>query len=358
MEPVRFAILGGGWRSEFYTRVANAAPDLFQIRAVWIHNPEKAVRYHQKYNVPVVTQYEDLLKLNVDFYVLCLPWEENMEYSRRLIERGYPLLTETPPAPTVRALNEFWNFCISHAAKIQIAEEYHWQPYHAAVIRLVREGLIGAPTHMSVSMMHGYHCMNIARQMLGLGMERAVVSGKRYTRKIAQTCDRTGEYQEHAILETTQDRVTLEFEGGKTLFYDFSNEQYFSLLRSSYLWLCGEQGEVMNRTVRFLNGSGDCMAEELRRVDLGQYGNLQGYSHRGIQFCGKWLYENPFPGLSLTDDELAVAAALQETKRYLTTGKQSYTLRDACQDTYLSFVMQEAIETGCEIETKKQSWNG
>ncbi len=107
MEPVRFAILGGGWRSEFYTRVANAAPDLFQIRAVWIHNPEKAVRYHQKYNVPVVTQYEDLLKLNVDFYVLCLPWEENMEYSRRLIERGYPLLTETPPAPTVRALNEF-----------------------------------------------------------------------------------------------------------------------------------------------------------------------------------------------------------------------------------------------------------
>lgn len=178
MESVTFAMLGGGWRSEFYTRIANAAPERFCLRAVWIRNPEKAERYRQKYGVPVAASFEELLELDVDFYVLCLPWKENMEYSRRLIEKGRAVLTETPPAPTVEALNEFWEFCVSRRAKIQIGEEYPMQPYHAALYSLVREGRIGEPTHLSISMMHGYHCMCIGRRLLGVGMEPAANVGK------------------------------------------------------------------------------------------------------------------------------------------------------------------------------------
>lgn len=357
METIRFAMLGGGWRSEFYTRIANAAPEQFRLCGVWIRNPQKAERYRQKYGVPVFASFEELLPLDVDFYVVCLPWKENMEFSRRLIEAGRAVLTETPPAPTTQSLNEFWRFCRERRARIQIGEEYHFQPYHAAVLRLVREGLIGTPTHLSLSMMHGYHAMSIGRQLLGLGLERAAVSGKRYLRQVAHTCDRSGESADHPLRETSQDRVTLEFENGKTLFYDFSGEQYFSLLRSPSLWLCAERGEVRDSAVRFLNDSGECAAAELSRVDLGRYGNLQGFSHRGIQFCGRWVYENPLPLVPLTDDELAVAANLLETKRYLATGEQSYTLRDACQDTYLSFAMQEAIATGRTVETEPQSWS-
>ena len=357
MESVTFAMLGGGWRSEFYTRIANAVPERFCLRAVWIRNPEKAERYRQKYGVPVAASFEELLELDVDFYVLCLPWKENMEYSRRLIEKGRAVLTETPPAPTVEALNEFWEFCVSRRAKIQIGEEYPMQPYHAALYSLVREGRIGEPTHLSISMMHGYHCMCIGRRLLGVGMEPAAVSGRKYRRMVARTCDRSGESADHLLRETVQDRAVLEFESGKTLFYDFSGEQYFSLIRSTSLWLCGERGEVRDGMVRFLNGEGDCVQDEFRRVDLGRYGNLQGYSHRGIQFCGRWIYENPLPGIPLTDDELAVAVNLLETGRYLRTGEQSYTLRDACQDTYLSFVMQEALASGSELRTQRQSWS-
>ena len=139
MESVTFAMLGGGWRSEFYTRIANAAPERFCLRDGWIRNPEKAEQYPQKNGVPVAASFEELLELDVDFYVLCLPWKENMEYSRRLIEKGRAVLTETPPAPTVEALNEFWEFCVSRRAKIQIGEEYPMQPYHAALYSLVRE---------------------------------------------------------------------------------------------------------------------------------------------------------------------------------------------------------------------------
>ena len=357
MERISFAILGGGWRSEFYARVANAAPDRFALRGVWIRNPEKAARYAERLHAPVFSSFDELLSLDVDFFVLCLPWQVNDEYSRRLAELGRPVLTETPPAPTVEALNELWRFAEERGANIQVAEEYHLQPYHASVIRLAEEGRIGVPTHLSISMMHGYHCMSLARRMLGVGMERAVVSGKQYPRAIAQTCSRAGESAEHPIQRVTQDRVTFEFESGKTLFYDFTGEQYFSLLRSTHLWLCGDRGEVMDRTVRFLSPSGACMAEELRRVDLGQYGNLQGFAHRGIQFCGEWLYENPLPLVRLTDDEIAVASLLLKMKRCVETGEPVYSLREACQDTYLAFAMREALETGRPVETKPQSWN-
>lgn len=357
MGAIRFAVLGGGWRSQFYTRIANAAPDLFQLKGIWIHNAEKAVGYNQKFNVPVMTRFEDMLKLSVDFFVLCLPWEENMEYSKRLIAMGYPVLTETPAAPDIKGLNDFWTYCISHSAKIQIGEEYHLQPYHASVINLVKNGFIGTPTHVSISMMHGYHCANVARQLLQVGMEKCEVHGERFKRKIAKTCDRFGEYKKHPLLDVEQQRITIAFESGKTWFYDFCGEQYFSLIRSASLWLCAEKGDVLNNTVKFINSEGNCLTEELHRVDLGIYGNLQSYSHRGFSFQGKWIYENPVPGISLTDDEIAVAANLMEMKRYLVTGEQQYTLSDACQDSYLSFVMQEAIDSGKPMITEKQNWN-
>lgn len=357
MESVKFAILGGGWRSKFYTRIANAAPDFFQLKGVWIWNAEHAVQYNQEFHVPVMTQFKELLKLGVDFFVLCLPWKENVEYSKKLIAMGYPVLMETPAAPDIRGLNEFWDYCVCHSAKIQIGEEYHFQPYHKGILHLVEEGIIGETTHVSISMMHGYHCTSMVRKLLRVGMENCVVSGKRFHRRMAKTCDRSGEYREHPLLEVEQERLTLEFENGKTCFYDFCDEQYFSLIRSSYLWLCGEEGEIFNNRVKRINKNGECLTEKLHRVDLGRYGNLQSYSHRGISFAGRWIYENPFSGIPLTDDEIAVATNLMETKHYLETGEQSYTLRDACQDSYLSFIMKEAVETGKPIAAEHQNWN-
>ena len=38
---IRFGIIGAGWRSEFYVRIANCMPDLFCVTGMYIRNKEK-----------------------------------------------------------------------------------------------------------------------------------------------------------------------------------------------------------------------------------------------------------------------------------------------------------------------------
>ena len=59
----------------------------------------------------------------------------------------------------------------------------------------------------------------------------------------------------------------------------------------------------------------------------------------------------------MNDDEIAVADFLLHMKNYVETGTEFYSLREALQDTYLSFMLEQAIETGDTIKTETQSWS-
>ena len=93
MESVTFAMLGGGWRSEFYTRIANAAPERFCLRAVWIRNPEKAERYRGRY-------FKDTLSCREQLGDVCMAAgdfrEAGEEYEavRSFLRREYPYQEE------------------------------------------------------------------------------------------------------------------------------------------------------------------------------------------------------------------------------------------------------------------------
>ena len=84
--------------------------------------------------------------------------------------------------------------------------------------------------------------------------------------------------------------------------------------------------------------------------------NIDGWSHRFISFRGERIYENPFPGLRINDDEIAVTDLLVGMKRYVETGEDIYSLRDGLQDAYLDFIREEAITTGQRLTTTNQSW--
>lgn len=361
MQKRRFAIIGGGWRSEFYVRVARALPERFELASVWMRNPDKAAAYGARHGVKATASLEEALSEDVDFRVVAIsPWPAQFEFARLLVERGLPMLLETPPGPDLESLNGFWDLCMAKRARVMVAEEYHFQPYHASVIELVRRGVIGEPTHVSISMMHGYHCANLARQMLRVGPDEAFeVRARAYRRRMARSFDKAqGELAEHPLIPVEQVCATVDFESGKTLFYDFCDEQYFSQLRTPYLRLCGERGEIFNNQVRFISEAGACMEERLRREDLGAYANLRPLGHRGFSFLGGWAYENPFCGAPLTDDEIAVAANLDRMGAFLETGAAPYSLADACQDTYIHFALGEAARTGRPFVSEPQHWNG
>lgn len=81
-----------------------------------------------------------------------------------------------------------------------------------------------------------------------------------------------------------------------------------------------------------------------------------GWHQTGELPTGRRIYENSFPGVRSNDDELAVADVLMHMKKYVETGEDFYPLREGLQDAYLNFVMEEALRSGEEKYTCKQSW--
>ncbi|MEE1239669.1 MAG: hypothetical protein UHO61_07080, partial [Acutalibacteraceae bacterium] len=70
----------------------------------------------------------------------------------------------------------------------------------------------------------------------------------------------------------------------------------------------------------------------LRRNSYGANESLDGFTLVNITAEGNVVYENPFKGARLSDEEIAIAACLLNMKKYLETEIPFYTLKDAALD--------------------------
>jgi hypothetical protein len=144
--------------------------------------------------------------------------------------------------------------------------------------------------------------------------------------------------------------------GGKYGVYDFTDDQYFSWIRAKRLLVRGCKGEITDRSVRYLKDFQTPIEYDLKRVNLGEYGNLEGFALKGILAGEEWIYQNPFMPGKLSDDEIGVAACLEKMYQYTQTGQDFYSLAEGSQDHYLSLMMGEAVRTGEKIKTESQPW--
>ncbi|MBC8532429.1 Gfo/Idh/MocA family protein [Yeguia hominis] len=359
---IRFAILGAGWRAAFFLRVAKMLPEMFSVAGVLLRNREKGKRLEETEHVPVFYDFDELMKETFDFAVVAYPWEVAFEWNQKLFERQIPVLSETPIAPDLEAVDQIWEAAVRCGAKVQVAEQYFAQPYHSALLNILCEGKIGVPTDLLISMVHGYHAVNLIRRYLDVGFMPCTISAKRFSQELVETCGRDGLVQNGALHTAARDTAVFTFENGKNAYFDFCEEQYFSGIRSRFLRISGTRGEIFDRTVRYLNEEGDCACSEIQRVELGQYSNLEGDSLRGLMLDGRYIYRNPFAERTvadfrrLSDEELALAKVLLDMKTYVETGKEFYGLAEACQDTYLSHCLTKALETGKPVQTERKPW--
>lgn len=67
MAKLRFVVVGSGWRSLFYWRIAQALPERFELCAMLCRTEEKAEKMHREYGVPVSTSAEQCIALHPDF---------------------------------------------------------------------------------------------------------------------------------------------------------------------------------------------------------------------------------------------------------------------------------------------------
>lgn len=310
-----------------------------------------------RYPVNVTTDLDSLLNKSFDFAVVSMPSNVAPEYCEKLLSKGIPVLMETPPALSFDELQLFWDRFGKYQDSMQIAEVYHRQPYLASIIKLVEEGIIGETQALTISMLHGYHCFSIVRRILNTGMCNAKVFATRKEKAILQTCEKgRGLIENSGYKKYSGDTYIVEFENGKILTSAYSKEQYFSTLRFRWFYAEGDRGAMINDDFKYFSDEEGFMQSKILRTDFGSHGTLIGNFHYGYSFNGSWIYKNPFPGIPYTDDEIAVASGLIAMKDFVDTGIQSYSIQNACQDNYLSLLVDKAAEENRVITSETQSW--
>jgi predicted dehydrogenase len=335
--PIRFALIGFGWRARQFARIAEHLPDWFALTAILRRNPQG------EEPVKVVADLDALMADRPDFAVLSVPRQEAPEYLLALADRGLPVLTETPPAAKLDELFKLFE-ALPPRARVQVAEQYPSQPFHQALWRLVASGRVGEVHHVEVSIAHGYHGIALIRRLLGVGFENATIQGLEVKHPLMSWPTRKGPPADGSLKESAQELGLIRFESGKSAVFDFAAGQYMSPIRTDRILVRGNHGEILNERVRWMKDHLTAGSQTIERFDGGEKTDLQGLSHQGYAFGDDWLYRNPFGKAPLPDDFIAMAHALAGMAQSIATGEPFYSLADGCQDHYLGLLLEAAAQ--------------
>ncbi|MBI4979865.1 MAG: Gfo/Idh/MocA family oxidoreductase [Spirochaetes bacterium] len=355
MNTINFGIIGGGWRTEFYMRIAEELPSRFIVSGVVVRDAAKGAAFEKRWNVRTFRTAGELVKsAKPAFVVLSVPWKASPNLILELAALDIPVLAETPPAPDIPAIDQLMTDIPKHA-RVQVAEQYPFQPHLAAALTVAQSGKLGIVSQVQASLAHGYHGMVMLRKLLGVHAEAASIRAFNFTSPIVNGPGRNGPPEVEEIKESAQTVAHISF-GKKLGVFDFSGEQYFSWIRSPRLLVRGDRGEINNDTVRYLKDFRTPVRSVFFRENAGENGNLEGHYLKGIMFGDEWIYRNPFIPARLTDDEIAVAACLEKMNAYVSGGDAFYGLAEASYDHYLGIMMNRAANDGTAVDVPVPSW--
>ena len=99
------------------------------------------------------------------------------------------------------------------------------------------------------------------------------------------------------------------------------------------------------------------VSSTLIRRQLGYDLDLDGYDTDHISFDGEIVYRNPYPGLRLADDEIAVASLLSGMAKWCRDeGPPPYPLAEGSQDHLVSLAIDASLASGAPVRTTVEKW--
>lgn len=352
-----FGLIGSGRRTRFYLRLAAMAPDRFRVAGVVTRTAERGAEVTAQHGVPTFRSPAELAGAHrPDLMVASVPWAASPDAIRAVVALDLPVLAETPPAPDLDGLRSLWND-VGSSGLVQVAEQYLLMPGHAARLSATRLGLIGEVTSVQVSSTHQYHAVSMIRGLLGVGYESAVVSGRAFSAPLANPLTPQGWTHDLEPHPATTTLATMDF-GGRMGLYDFTDNQWWNPLRTRRIVIRGSAGEISDdRVIRMTDPTTAVESMLIRRqsgIDL----NLEGMDLHHISLDGEVLYRNPFIGTRMSDDDIAVAAILEATRRWAQgDGPAPYPLAQACQDHLLTLAIGESVKTGADVTATVEPWS-
>ncbi len=355
--PYRFAIVGGGWRAEFFLRIAAALPERFRLEGLVVRDPDKGQALEGRWGYPTFRTPGALLeRTRPEFFVSSVSFGANFEVNLALLETGLPVITETPPAATLEQMRGLWDAVQSHGGRMQVAEQFHRQPLHAARLAAIHQGRIGTPHTAYLSVSHGYHGTSLIRHFLGLGFEEARIMGALWQDRVLDPGGRNGPPADPQVQALPQQVALLDFGDGRHVVFDFVGAQYFSPIRTQRVAIRGDRGEIVDHMLFAYDDAGEPLALPFQRHVAGPNGNLEGHHLKGIQLGERWLYHNPLAPARLSDEEIAIGHLLGDMGEHVRGGAEPYPLRFGLQDHYLGLLIRQACETGQPVVARPQPW--
>lgn len=314
---IKYGIIGAGWRSEFYLRIAALAPEIFSVSGIYIRNPQKREEFSKKYNVSIFDNLDKLLKTDFDFLVSCVNKDSINETAEMLADKGVAVLTETPVSEN------------NLKGKIQVAEQFHFMPRNQAYKSIIDSGILGDVKHVQLSCCHDYHAASLIRFFLDIKDEKFKKTTIDLPDNVTRYNCRSGMID--PIKVESNQRITVFDFGDKSAVYDFNFEQYFSEIRKSRIVIRGTNGEIVNNTCTYLK-DGIPHSFEIKRNAFGMEENLDGYSLFNITGDGNILYTNPFKNFRFSDEDIAIATCLVKMNEYVKNGIEFYSSNEAYID--------------------------
>jgi predicted dehydrogenase len=344
-----FAVVGAGWRAEMFWRLAAGLEGLECVGAV--------VRTPRGLPVPTYGSLgECVAGARPDFVVTAVSWDANPGLVTEAVERGLPVLAETPPAPDAAGLRGLWA-AVGGSGLVQVAEQYLMMPSHAARAAAVRAGVIGTPSQVQVSSTHQYHAVSLIRGLLDAGRGPVTVRASRTTAPLVDPLTRDGWTDDPDPKPATTTIATLDFGDGRSGLYDFTGNQWHNQLRFRRLLVRGSHGELRDDEVVRLLAPRTVVRSPLVRRQTGYDLDLDGFDTDTITLGGEVLYRNPYPGRRWSDEEIAIATLLDATAAWVRgTAPAPYPLAEGAQDHLIALAIDKAADTDRTVTTAVESW--
>ena len=340
-----FAIIGSGFRSAIFWEVAAGLSGVDCVGVV--------TRRPRPLPVPAYDSVDALLRHHhVDFVVTSTTPAVTPQLIVESVGRGLPVLTETPPAWSADEIVDLWR-TVGRSQLVQVAEQYHLMPLHAARLAAVQAGVVGRVGQVHVSSTQLYHAVSLLRRFLSVGIEGALVRASRFVAPLVNPLDRSGWTGDTEPQDAATTLATLDFGDGRSGLYDFTDNQTRNLLRTRRLLVRGSHGELSDETVVHLRDATTITRSAFSRRQTGHDLDQNGYATDHIALGDEVYWRNPWPAARWTDDELAIAELLTRMAAWVRDeGPAPYPLVEGCTDQLLALAITEAAATQTAVRVE------
>ncbi len=352
-----FALIGGGWRSTVFLHLAYLFPERYRVTGVVARREEAGDTIERNWGVRTFRSLDDLLAAERPHFVVpVVPRPVAPDFVRELVERGLPVLAETPPAANLDEMRSLWTD-VAASSLVQVAEQYPLMPLHAARIALVEEGAIGVPTSVSVSSTHLYHAVALMRRFLGAGIRPATVLSQTFRAPLVDPIGRPGWTHDESLHDRRSILSTVDFGDSQHGVYDFTDTQWFNPARPDHLRVRGTTGELDDETLVRMTDAVTPVTSRIERTMSGLGMNYEGFDLQHLAVDGRVVYRNPVEGGRLNDDELGVAALLDRMSAWVRgDGAPPYPLAEAMHDHQIGLAIEESAVSGAPVTTSIEDW--